>query len=439
MRRLHALLLVAALAAPSQALADAQAPAGHPPVSAGAGAGAGAMAAQALEQDSVVAAPELPPGTILVKLVDANGQPIANSDVKLGVQFQKISEGEQRTERHAKTDAGGTARFDGLTTGSDFSYRISARSGPAEYSSEPVQLKGDMGVMALLHVYPVTRSPAEAAVGAIGYVYVETRDDVFQFEVLFRYGNRSRVTWVPENARMTLPAGFKAFKAGEAMTDVRFEEEPGRGAKLTGTFAPGQQSASFRFQVPRDEETSASFHFGLPPHVGEIRFIAEAATGMEIDVEGFEKPQTDVSQTGQRVLVTRRVAVRGQASGLGEFTASLAGIPTPGSGRWIAALIATVLAGLGFAAFRGKLGDETHAGLQDRDAERARRLLLDELVQLTRARRADRIGPTTYESARRALVEALARIVLLNPDLGKKSKKGGSSRSRKNAKKGAAA
>jgi hypothetical protein len=437
-RRLHALLLAAALAAPSQALADAQAPAvpnGHPPV----GAGAGATPAHDPEQDAVVTAPELPPGTIVVKLVDANGDPVANSEVKLGVQFQKISEGEQRTEQRATTDATGLARFNGLTTGSDFSYRISARSGPAEYSSEPVQLKGDMGVMALLHVYPVTRNPAEAAVGAIGFVYVETRDAVFQFEVLFRYGNRSRKTWVPENARMTLPAGFKAFKAGEAMTDVRFEEEPGRGVKLTGTFAPGQQSASFRFQVPRNEETSASFHFGLPPHVAEIRFIAEAAPGMEIDVEGFEKPQTDVSQTGQRVLVTRRVAVRGQASGLGDFTASLAGIPTPGSGRWIAALIATVLAGLGFAAFRGKLGDETHAGLQDRDAERARRLLLDELVQLTRARREERIGPSTYESARRALVEALARIVSLNPDLGKKPKKAGANRSGKKAKKGAAA
>jgi hypothetical protein len=435
-RRLHALLLAVALAAPSQALADAQAPAlpnGHPAT------GAAPTAAHAPEQDAVIAAPELPPGTILIKLVNANGDPIANSDVKLGVQFQKISEGEQHTELHAKTDLGGMARFNSLTTGSDYSYRVSARSGPAEYSSDPVQLKADMGVMALLHVYPVTRNPAEAAVGAIGYVYCETRDDVFQFEVLFRYGNRSGVTWVPENARMRLPEGFKAFKAGEAMTDVRFEEDPGRGVTLHGTFAPGQQSASFRFQVPRKEETSASFHFGLPPHVGEIRFIAEAATGMEVDVDGFEKTQSDVSQTGQRVLVTRRVAVRGQASGLGDFTASLAGIPTPGSGRWIAAMIAAVLAGLGFAAFRGKLGGETNADLQDRDAERARRVLLDELVQLTRARREERIGPSTYESARRALVEALARIVSLNPGLGKRAKKGALSRTAKKAKKGAPA
>jgi hypothetical protein len=407
-------------------------PAGHPAV--------GVTAQQnAPEGDALIPSPQLPPGTILVKLVDGNGNPLGNAEVTLGVQFQKIAEGEQHSERHAKTDPSGTARFDGLTTGSDFSYRVIARSGPAEYSSDPVQLKGDAGVMSLLHVYPVTRNPAEAAVGAIGYIYCETRDAVFQFEVLFRYGNRSAVSWVPEDARMSLPSGFKAFKAGESMTDVGFEEVPGQGVKLKGTFSPGQQSASFRFQVPRNEETSASFRFGLPPHVGEIRFIAEAAPGMEIDVEGFEKPQTDVSQTGQRVLVTRRVAVRGESHGVGPFTASLAGIPTPGSGRWIAALIATLLAALGVAAFRGKLGAETQQDLQERDAERARRVLLDELVELTRARREQRIGPSTYESARRTLVEALARIVSLNPGLGRKAKRGTASRSSKKPKKGAAA
>jgi hypothetical protein len=432
-KRLHALLIAAALATPSVGFAQAQPmPAGHPAVG-------GPAAPNAPEQDALVSAPELPPGTILVKLVNANGDPLSNTEVTLGVQFQKIAEGEQKTERHAKTDLGGMARFDGLTTGSDYSYRISSRSGPAEYSSDQMQLKSEGGMMSLLHVYPVTRNPGEANVGAIGYVYCETRDDVFQFEVLLRYGNRSGITWVPENARMSLPSGFKAFKAGEAVTDVRFEEDPGHGVKLNGTFSPGEQSVSFRFQVPRKAETSASFQFGLPPHVGEIRFIAEAAPGMEIDVQGFEKPQTDVSQTGQRLLVTRRVAVRGEGSGLASFTASLAGIPTPGSGRWIAVLIATLLAGLGVAAFRGKLGDETHADLQERDAERARRVLLDELVELTRARREQRIGPSTYESARRALVEALARIVSLHPGLGKKARKGAAGRTGRKAQKGAAA
>jgi len=254
------------------------------------------------------------------------------------------------------------------------------------------------------------------------FVYVETRDDVFQFEVLARYGNQGRVTWVPEDARMRLPAGFKAFKAGESMTDARFEEDPGRGAKLLGTFAPGQQQLSFRFQVPRHAESSASFSFGLPPHVAEARFIAEAAPSMELDVDGWEKPRIDATSSGQRVLVTRRQAMRGEVNGIGEFTVRVSGIPTPGPGRWVAALIAALLGALGVAAFRGKIGGQTQAELHQRDAERARRVLLDEVVELTRARSEGRIGPGTFESARRTLVDALSRIVAQTPSP-KKSKR----------------
>jgi hypothetical protein len=427
-KRLSALLLAAALSSPGLASAQAQPmPAGHPSVG-------GAAAPATPEQDAVVAAPSLPPGTIQLKLVDAQGQPLAGADVSLGINFNKISEGEQRTEQRAKTNAEGLATFSGLTASSDFSYRLTTKSGPAQYASDPIQLKPDMGMQALLHVYPVTRNIEEASVGSRGFVYVETRDDVFQFEVLFRVFNMGSVTWVPEGASMSLPAGFKAFKAGEAMTDVRFEEEPGRGARLTGTFSPGQHNVSFRFQLPRDEESSAAFRFGLPPHTAEIRFIAEAAPTMQLDVEGFEKPQTDVNQNGQRVVVTRHVAQRGQPA-LKSFHVVLSGIPTPGHGRWVAVLIALAMAGLGVAAFRGKLGQETQQDLQERDADRAQKVLLDELVELTRAKRDARIGPSTFETARRTLVEALARIVSQNPNVGtaKKTRKGRPGKSGKKA------
>ena len=428
MKRLSALLLAAALSSPGLVSAQAQPmPAGHPSVG-------GAAGPARPEQDAVEPAPHLPPGTIQLKLVDAQGQPLAGADVSLGINFNKISEGEQRTEQRAKTNAEGLATFGGLTPSSDFSYRITTKSGPAQYASDPIQLKSDMGMQAVLHVYPVTRNIEEASVGSRGFVYVETRDDVFQFEVLFRVFNMGSVTWVPEGVLMSLPAGFKAFKAGEAMTDVRFEEEPGRGARLAGTFSPGQHNVSFRFQLPRDEESSAGFRFGLPPHTAEIRFIAEAAPSMQLDIDGFEKPQTDVNQNGQRVIVTRHVAQRGEPA-LKSFDVVLSGIPTPGSGRWIAVLIAVAMAGLGVAAFRGKLGQETQQDLQERDVDRAQKVLLDELVELTRAKRDARIGPSTFETARRTLVEALARIVSQNPSTGtgKKSRKARPGKSGKKA------
>lgn len=429
MKALHVALLGLALLAPAAALAQAPAastapvapapvPAGHPPVTANAHGAAPAPAAP--EQDSVLPSPDIPPGTIVVRLVDGQRKPLPDHELKLRIVFQKISEGETRKEQTARTDAEGVARFTGLTSSSDFSYRVVARSGPAEYLSDLIQLKPEMGVVSLLHVYPVTRNIEQASVGSRGFIFVETRDDVFQFEVLYRVFNMGAITWVPETALMRLPAGFKAFKAGEAMTDVRFEEVAGSGVKLKGTISPGQHNVSFRFQVPRDEESSASFRFGLLPHVAEIRFIAEAAPSMQLDIDGFERPQVDVSN-GQRVVVTRHVAKRG-APPLETFEATLSGIPTPGPGRWIAVAIAFALAALGFGVVRGLVGQEAQEDLRDRDAERARQLLLDELVELTRARQAERIGPGTYETARRTLVEALSRILATHPELGKRSK-----------------
>jgi hypothetical protein len=159
---------------------------------------------------------------------------------------------------------------------------------------------------------------------------------------------------------------------------------------------------------------------------------------MQLDIDDFEKPQTDVNQNGQRVVVTRHVAKRGEPA-LKTFTAQLSGIPTPGNGRWIAVLVALCLAALGAGVLRGTFGDDTQADLQDRDAERAHRVLLDELVDLTRARKNQVIGPSTYESARRVLVDALSRIVSSNPGLGKKGKRRGLAKGGKKTQKGAVA
>lgn len=408
-----------AAAAPAS---SAALPPGHPGVPQALPAGHPSVAApEAPEQDAVIPSPDVPAGSIRVRLVDELGRPLPGHDVSLGVQFQKIAEGEKHTEEHAKTDQNGIARFSNLTSGGDFSYRVGAKNGPATYTSDPIQLRREQGVLVLLHVYPFSSDPEKAQVGARGFVYVETRDDVFQFEVLYRYFTMGNVSWVPEGAKLKLPSGFKAFKAAESMGAGRFEEVPGYGARIVGSFPPGQHDVSFQFQLPRHEESSASFHFNLPPRTAEIRFLAAVAPTMRIDVEGWEKPRSDQGQNGQRMLVTRRQAKRGE-QGVTEFTAELSGIPTPGPGRWYAVLIAASLAALGFATFGGVVGKKTQAELNTRDAERARDVLLDEVIDLTRAKRDKRIGPSTFENARRVLVDALSRIVSQNPDLRRKKK-----------------
>lgn len=361
-------------------------------------------------RDESAKADDLPRGTIEATLVNAQNVPLPNSDVRLGIMFQRISEGESRSERFARTNAEGKVRFDGLSAGSDYSYRVTFKSGAAEYASMPFAL-GDVGHRVLLHVFPVTRDIAEALVGMRSFVYIEPRDDVFVFELLYRVFNVGSVTWVPNDVVLELPKGFKAFNAQRGMTDVGFEVVDGVGARLKGTFTPGQHDLSARFQVPKGTDESATFRMGTLPRVAELRVIAEASSQMRLEVDGFEQPQVAANQ-GKRVLVTRKLLERGDELEKG-FTITLSGLPVPGYGRWIAVMLALGLGGVGVAAARGalELGKESSKAA---DLKNAREVLLGELVEVERSRERGDLGPRAYADARRVLLNALAR---LGPDV----------------------
>jgi hypothetical protein len=367
------------------------------------------LAQQGPEPNREEPSSELPAGSVEVTLVDGEERPIPNADVRLGILFQKISEGESRTSKPGKTNSEGRARFDKLETGSNYAYRVTAKQGAAEYSSQPFSLR-DVGMRVLLHVYPVTSNPSEAVIGARGYFYVETRDDVFQVEVLFRIFNLSRVAWVPNDVHMLLPAGFKAFNAGDPMTDARFEMVEGKGAKLLGTYPPGQHDVSFRFQVPKSASPTASFDVKPPARTAEMRVIAVTNKSMGLEVEGFEQPREDRGPRGDRVLVTRKVVARGEPE-VGAFRVVLTGLPVPDEGRWVAVVIALGFMSLGGLAAAGKLKLVSTQRLEG-DQARARDLLFEELVTLEEARKNGEIGPTAHERTHRLLVDALARIGL---------------------------
>jgi hypothetical protein len=368
------------------------------------------------QADVIEASPQLDPGTISATIVTDQGVPLAGQKVRLGIMFQKIAEGESRSEKFAQTDAQGNVQFTGLTRGSEYAYRVTVQSGPANYQTSPFNLKQDMGQRVVLHVFPATSDSERAAFGMRGYLYVETRDDVFQCEALFRVFNVGQISWVPKDVVIQLPKGFKAFKAQEGMTDVRFEQVEGVGARLTGTFAPGQAEASFRFQLPKSDEDSLIFRMSVPPHVAEMRVIAEASSTMNLSVDGFQPPVATANQNGQRVLVSVK-QLRERNEELKEFTATLSGIPTPGPGRWFALAIAACMAIGGVFAARGAFDDASGGKDVAADKKRARELLLRELEALEAARREERIGPRSYQQSRVALIDAIARLGLPASDL----------------------
>jgi hypothetical protein len=358
--------------------------------------------------DQSAPASDLPAGTLEVTIVDADDKPLPGADVRLGILSQKIAEGEQRSQKNAKTNAEGKVRFTELGTTTDKSYRVTVQSGPAEYGSSPFNLRDNAGHRVLLHVYPSTSDLARTVVfGA--FVSVEPRDDVFQLDMVLHVFNVSRMGWIPNGVVVTLPEGFKAFSADESMSDVRFEAIEGRGAALKGTFPPGQDRVRFRFQVAKPAEREVSFTIGLPERVAQAQVVAAANPEMGLEVgDGF--PQADVkrSENGDRVLVTMKMIQRGEET-IKKLSITLTGLRVPSAGRWVAVAIALLFAGIGGLAARGDIHIASAEKVQG-DRARARELILRELVLVERAKASGELGPNAYERAHRALLDALARI-----------------------------
>ncbi len=389
--------------------AGARLPSGHPAVGP-----PGAQPQQAAPpRDESVPDSNIPAGSIVVTLVDAKGTPRPNTGVRLGILRQTVAEGESRQFQDKRTDSEGMVTFSELKTDSAFSYRVSVTHDAAKYAAPPFNLKSGAGQRVKMHVFPVTRDINKAVVGGRGIIVTEMRDDVFQFEVMFRVFNMGRVTWVPENITFTLPDGAKGFVANETMSDARVAMADERSVELLGTYQPGQHDVTFRFQVPNDQTETANFEIGLPPHMAEIRVMAPAARDMSLSVAGFDAAQKNTGPTGQRLLVTSRQLRPGEPE-MNSVSIQLSGIPILGPGRWIAVALAACFALLGLWS-----ASRTGAGFvaPTDDLKRARRRLLDELVQLEKARAAGNIGPKTYRNTKKILMDALGRVEAENRNL----------------------
>lgn len=350
----------------------------------------------------------VPKGAIVASIVDGAGQPLAGVQVRLGKMFQSIAQGERRDDETQTSNAQGEVRFSGLESSSNFSYRVTVAKGGAEYASTPFRLAEDRGQRVVLHVYPVTSDMNEARVMMRGLIWVEARDDTFQFEVWFQIYNIGDITWVPSNVGMELPEGAKAFSARESMTDARAEADGDTRVKLLGTISPGQHDVRFNFQVDNPQEASVAFSLELPPRVAEFRVVAAAAKGMTLSARDFPPVQVSVGPQGERVLVTQQ---RAQDRSIETVHFELAGLPTRGNAPWLAVLLAAATAASGLYVASQKPASGRGRRKLTGDLKKARDVLLDELLQLEKAKADGRLGPQSYEQTRRALVTALARIV----------------------------
>jgi len=350
----------------------------------------------------------LPAGTIRVELRDPFNKVLANHAVDLGIIQQSVAKGDSRKHLSQPTDAGGMTTWSGLATGSGFAYRVSAHEGDAAFGARPFNLPQNHGMAVVLHVYPPTHDYQRGALIIMrSIIHVEMKDDRVQVEQRIDVFNGTPVAWIPEDVVLELPPDFTALNSMQQMSDVGVDAAAKRGARLHGTFAPGETPVVFSWQVPYGGEPSLDLEIGLPPNLAQLVVRASAAPGMKLEVQGFRDAVSQVNEEGQRELVTGKQMQDGDAS-LRKVHIALRDLPTPGPARFIGTVLAAIaiIAGI-YLALRTKGILVAPKAIIRRDRER----IFDELDELEEAHARNEVGPKTYERAKRELIDELASIL----------------------------
>jgi len=385
-----------------------QLPPGHPSVNVqGEAAGPGSGAPQQSPLGSLSQTTAVAPGIVEVHVVDSANQPVPGTSVVLQIHRESVAEGNAERQQTAVTDGSGMTRFAQLSSDSAVSYRLLLDSNAVHYGLPPFQLTAQRGVVVTLRRLDTVRDIGKALVAFESMIFVEPRDSVFQFDIVYRVYNVGQSVWVPDEVQVNLPSDRQAVTAQASGEDVQVQVSP-LGVRLVGAVTPGQHQLSFTFQVPRHNTSTASFEVGLPPHVMQARVGVASSRSTELSVDGFQEARPSASQSGQRLLVAAQTFDQRTRSPA-ELRFEIRGLPTLGSGRIVAAVVASSLALLGllYAVYRYRWSNQDAPKvLQDH----ARTRLLKEIADLEQAKSTGSVGPRTYEDTRTTLVEALVRL-----------------------------
>jgi hypothetical protein len=291
----------------------------------------------------------LPDGTLRVRVVDPSGTPVSNAEVSIGI----MSADSKRTSQDGRTGADGYATFAGMPVGEKQAYRVNVPYQGAKYSSTPFRLPPRGGYEVQIRRLPVTHDE-RMVVLYVGATSIELKDDRLKIVQQVQLLNLGSATYVfPEAGTLVrLPKGFMAVQTQDSMTDQHVSEAAGEGVRVKGSLPPGDATILWGFDLPITS-SEASFTAGLPWLTFAYRVISDAPPGMTLQVDGMPEPIAH-SDAGRHFLVTELQRKVGDTP-FASLHVTLRGMPGPGPGRWIAALLAVATVGVGvFGVRRGK-------------------------------------------------------------------------------------
>lgn len=347
---------------------------------------------------------QVPVGTIRVRVLDGDEQPVSNADVQVGTMSQA-----GRTSVPGRSNAEGYATFDKLATGDKQAYRVNVLYHGAKYSSMPFRLPTEQGFDVVIRQLETTNDPRDIVL-YVGATSVELKDERLKIVQQARLVNIGTKTYVfPEQGTLVkLPKDVLAFQAEEIMTDQHLREVRGEGMRVTGSIPPGEVTLTWGFDVPQTT-TEADLSFDMPWITFAYRVLADAAPGMQLQVDGM--PPAELHEdAGRRFFVTEIVKRVGEQP-LKAVSIHLKGIPGPGPLRFIAVGLALFVIVLGVIVARKSLAHSGGKGVALHELELERARLLARAKELDAEHARGDIGPEFHKESLHDLEEQLSGVL----------------------------
>lgn len=362
------------------------------------------MAGESIPTARAQASTEVPKGTIRVRVRGARDEALAGTPVTL----HTTSPTGKRSQSVATTDEEGRVTFEGLATmasAAGQSYRVETRSeGGGSYGTPNFQLPPMVGYDVDIRQLPTT-TDTRTILASDGIVQVTFKDDRIQVQqrtTLMNLGPQT-VVFAGEGVRYRLPDGFTAFDS-QAMNAEQSIARADHGFDLQGSLSPGQTTFAWSFDLPvRAREVEIDLPMPFRPV--QMRVFVEASDTMDVSIAGF--PEASPRELQGRRFLASGVQYDPNTAAPERLEIAIDGIPAQGQYRWVAVLLAAVLA-LGGIALTWIQGDDSVARKRARDKREAE--LLERIAEVERQAARDEIGPKFRERETQRLLGELALL-----------------------------
>lgn len=352
--------------------------------------------------------PNLPAGTLEVKLLGEGDQPRAGREVVLGI----VGKDRALTAKRGRTDASGIARFTDLATGDAAGYATVADYDGQKLGTPAFRLPPDHGVRATVRPLGVTTDTSVLRLDDRSRFAFEPREDALVVYEMLSVRNPTDKIVDPGlgGILFPLPKGFQGAQPldSSAPVEVRAREGMVYRGKLMPSGPDGQGGGAevrFAFIAPALGERTVQLRQPMPYGMRRPLLIVPASAQLQPIAEGLRTLPPETDKQGNKVNLYEIPDV---APG-GTLELGISGISVPDhGGRNVAAVLITLLIVGGILLSAG--GSKAAVDSGQRDELLARReALFAELVALERASSSPDARQRTSER-RRELVTKLERV-----------------------------